>query len=130
VESKPIRFAALLEQHIVHKVNKKLSVGKTVIDNKALHEIRDLVKELVHGIFGKSSHKVTEQGLNWLSNQLFKNIELKTNEGNKPIEELVVFNEYKLADLPYSDIQLLRNLFNETAMGPELEEEYRRRSAA
>ena len=130
MESKPIRFAALLEQHIVHKVNKKLSVGKTVIDNKALHEISDLVRELVHGIFGKSSHKVTEPGLNWLSNQLFKNIELKTNEGNKPIEELVVFNEYKLADLPYSDIQLLRNLFNETAMGPELEEEYKRRSAA
>jgi hypothetical protein len=130
VESKPIRFAALLEQHIVHKVNKKLSVGKTAIDNKALHEISDLVRELVHGIFGKSSHKVTEPGLNWLSNQLFKNIELKTNEGNKPIEELVVFNEYKLADLPYGDIQLLRNLFNETHMGPELEAEYRRRSAA
>jgi hypothetical protein len=131
VEGKPIiRFAKLLEQHIVLKVNKKLSESKPSIDNKTLHEIRDFVRELVHGIFGKSSHKVTDDGLNWVANQLFKNIELSTNEGKKSVNELVVFNEYKLADLPYSDIQLLHNLFNESAMGPELEDEYERRSAA
>lgn len=127
---RPIRFAQLLELHIITQVNKKFAGSKKAIDNVVLHELRDMVKGQVHGIFKKSSHKVTDLGLDWVSNQLFRNLELSTNEGKKPINELVVFNEYKLADLPYSDIQLLHNLFNETAMGPELEDEYKRRSAA
>lgn len=128
-----IRFSELLELHITNQINKKFA--KTTVDNAALHEMRDIVRDQVFTVFGKSSFKVTESGLNWLVNQVFKNLQLKTktDEGKtekKPIHELVVFNEYKLEDLPYSDIQLLRNLFNETPYGPELEEEYRKRSAA
>jgi hypothetical protein len=131
VENKrSIRFARLLELHIVNLVNKKFAGTKTTIDGVVLHELRDMVKEQVHTIFKKSSHKVTDEGLNWVANQLFKNLTLETNEGKKPIVELVIFNEYKLADLPYSDIQLLHNLFNETAMGSELEDEHKRRSVA
>ena len=130
MEGKPIRFAELLELHIINQVNKKFAGQKRQLDNAALHEIRDLVKEQVYGIFRKSTHTVTDLGLNWLSNQVFKTLQIGTTEGKKPINELVIFNEYKLSELPYSDIQLLRNLFNETTMATELEEEYRKRSAA
>jgi len=129
VEGKPIRFAQLLELHIVNQINKKFA--QAVVDNTTLHGMRDMIREQVHGIFKKSTHSVTEEGLNWVANQLFRNITLGTTDGTKkPINELVIMNEYKISDLPYSDIQLLRNLFNETRMGPELEAEYKRRSAA
>ncbi len=127
-QGKPIRFAQLLELHLNNQVNKKFS--DAVVNNETLHEMRALIKEQVNGIFKKSSHAVTQPGLDWLSNQLFKHVSLVTSEGKKLISELVIFNEYNLTSLPYSDIQLLRNLFNETQMGPELEEEYRKRSAA
>lgn len=128
-----IRFSELLELHITNQINKKFA--KATLDNDTLHQMRDLVKEQIYGVFRKSSHKVTDNGLDWLANQVFKHMQLSTKDAEgksekKPINELVVFNEYKLADLPYSDIQLLRNLFNTTPYGAELEDEYRRRSAA
>jgi hypothetical protein len=129
VESKPIiRFAQLLEQHLNNQIAKKFN--KSTVNNETLHQMHASIKEQVDGVFKKSTHTVTQPGLDWLSNQFFKYMSLKTNEGKKVIGELVIFNEYNLADLPYSDIQLLRNLFNETQMGPELEDEYKRRSAA
>lgn len=129
MEGKPIRFSQLLELHITNQINKKFT--NAAVDNDTLHQMHALVKEQVLGVFKKSSHTVTDAGLAWLSNEIFKHISLATTDGGKKhIGELVIFNEYKLADLPYSDIQLLRNLFNETAYGPELEDEYRSRSAA
>lgn len=123
-----IRFARLLELHIVNKISKDFA-GKP-IDDATLHQMRDEIRNKVHGIFQKSKYNLSGISLNWLSNQLFKNITLGTSEGKKRIDELVVFNEYKLAELPYDDLQLLRNLFNQTIYGHELEEEYQRRSAS
>ena len=128
-----IRFSELLELHITNQINKKFA--KTTVDNASLHEMRDIVRDQVFTVFGKSSHKVTETGLNWLVNQIFKHLEISSKDAEgktekKPVHELVLFNEYNLADLPYSDIQLLRNLFNTSPYGAELEEEYRKRSAA
>jgi|SRR5581483_2318837 len=128
-----IRFAELLELHITNQINKKF-VNATA-DNKTLHEMRDVVKDQVFTVFGKSSHKVTEAGLNWLVNQIFKNLQLSSKDADgkttkTAVYELVIFNEYNLADLPYSDIQLLRNLFSQAPYGQQLEEEYKSRSAA
>jgi hypothetical protein len=128
MEGKQIRFAQLLELHVVNTVSKKFA--NTTVNNDTLHAMRDAIHEQVVGVFKKSKQQPGEVALRWLSNQLFKNISLNTNDGKKLINELVIFNEYKLSELPYSDLQLLRNLFNETVMGSELEEEYRRRSAA
>ena len=127
--SKPIRFAELLEQHIVNQVNRKFATSGAMLNNDTLHQIRDLVTEQVSGVFRKSSHQVGNLALTWLSNQIFQTLQIGTTDGKKSIRELVIFNEYKLSEMPYSDLQLLRNLFNETTMGPELEEEYRKRSA-
>jgi len=129
-----IRFAELLELHITQQINKKFT-GEVKLDNQTLHEMRDLVKDKIYGVFKKSSHKVTDAGLDWLVNEVFKHLTVKGTDGDgKPVTqhvyELVVFNEYKLDALPYSDIQLLRNLFNQAPYGKLLEEEYRRRSAA
>jgi hypothetical protein len=128
-----IRFAELLELHITNQINKKFA--QATLDNDTLHQMRDLVKEQIYNVFKKSSHKVTDEGLAWLTNEVFKHLQItgKDSEGKQTkqhVYELVVFNEYKLDGLPYSDIQLLRNLFNQAPYGQLLEEEYRKRSAA
>ena len=128
MESKPIRFSQLLELHVVNVVSKKFA--NATVNEATLHQMRDAVLEQVEGIFKKSKQQPGDLAVRWLANELFKNITLNTNDGKKPIAEMLIFNDYKLSELPYSDLQLLRNLFNETPMGSSLEEEYRRRSVA
>lgn len=128
MESKPIRFSRLLEQHILKKVNKQFT--NQSLDPPTLRAIRDLIRNEVCALFNKSSHRLTETAQFWVANQIFRNIKIGTPEGMTPINELVIINEYKLTDMPYSDIELMRNLFGTTTMGPELEEEYRRRNVA
>lgn len=120
-----IRFAELLRLHINNKVNKKF-ISKDLTPD-LLREIRDCVRETVSDIFKQSSHKLSVESMNWLSNQYFKSFRVNNDQ---LMSDLVVINEYKLADLPYHDIELMRNLFNETAQFGELDEEYRRRSVS
>ena len=128
-----IRFAELLELHITNQINKKFT--EVALTPDVLHQMRDVVREQVFAVFKKSSHKLTDDSLNWLVNEVFKHIQIAGKDADgQPVKqhiyELVVFNEYKLDPLPYDDIQLLRNLFNQAPYGQLLEEEYRRRSAA
>ena len=123
MEGKSVRFATLLEQHI-NKVVKKLYLNEQAT-SAVLHSIHATVRREIDNVFLKSNFKLTPESRSWLTDQMFKSISIN---GEESIGDRVITNEYKLETLPYHDIELLRNLFNETAIGPYLEEEYARRS--
>jgi hypothetical protein len=123
MDGKPIRFSQLLELHLNNVVKKKFTSCQ--LTSAVLCELRETLREQVSNVFAKGKHRLTFEALVWLTDQYFKAV--KVND-DKTVEELIVINEYKLDALPYCDIELLHNLFNETKLGPMLEEEYRRRN--
>lgn len=123
--AKPIRFAQLLTLHVNNTI--KTNFLNEQLTPDLMKSVRDCIRKTISDVFQRSTHKLETESLNWLSNQFFKAIEVN---GDQKMGDLVVINEYKLADLPYHDIQLMRNLFNETLLSNELEDEYRRRSAS
>jgi hypothetical protein len=127
-QQKLARFADLLTLHVSNTVKKNFL--NESLNSRTLHAIRDCVHKTIADVFNRSSHRLTPEALNWVSNQYFRAIQIGSTEGKQSINDMVVFNDYKLADMPFSDIQLMRNLFNETAMSAELEAEYRRRNAS
>lgn len=126
---KHVRFAELLVLHLNTRVKKQFPQGTTINQGK-LREIRDCVRDTCLEVFSKSSHGLSADAINWIANQFFKSIKMSTTDGSTTINDLVVINEYNLSELPYHDIELMRNLFNETEMGQQLNEEYQRRSTS
>lgn len=126
---KHVRFAELLRLNLNDKIKKKFSDGKTLTP-KVLREVRDCVQETITDVFAKSTHPLSEKAINWVANQYFKSIEIGTPDGKITINELVVVNDYPLSDMSFGDIQLMKNLFNETEMSTALAEEYSRRSTS
>jgi hypothetical protein len=122
-EKKPIRFAQLLEKH-VNNVVKRLYEGQPS-SQAVLKSVHETVRREVDIVFNRSSYKLAPEARSWLCDQLFKVIPINHEF---QIGERVIMNEYNLESLPYHDVELLRNLFNETQMASQLEEEYRRRS--
>lgn len=126
---KRIRFSELLELHVNNVISRKFTrkdpKDQVELTPDLMREIRDAILEAIGNVFAKSNHKLTPEAVSWLSNKFFKAVQINSNQ---TMSDLVVINEYKLSQLPYHDVELLRNLFNETALEEELEEEYRRRS--
>jgi hypothetical protein len=122
-----IRFNKLLEQHLTHVVQRFVT-GDRSLTPALLHELRDAIRATIIGIFTKSTHAPSVEAINWVADEYFKAVNVQTSEGTVPVGELIIHNEYKLAAMSYSDIELLRNLFNDTKMGPKLEQEYSRRT--
>lgn len=125
MENKHVRFTQLLELHL-NKVIKKEFDNKD-LDPPTLRAIRDRIKLLIGGIFDKSAHKLDERSVVWLTDQYFKVIKV---DDDYDMVNLVILNEYKLEDLPYHDIELLRNLYSSSSAPwvSMLDAEYRRRS--
>lgn len=122
---KPVRFHQLLEQQL-NAILKKRFLNEALTPPK-LREIREAFREQISGVFEKSTRRLSPKATTWLTDQYFKAV--KVND-DQLMTDMVVLNEYKLSELEFNDIQLLRNLFNETIMGPELEAEYRRRNVS
>lgn len=120
-----IRFAQLLELHVTNVITKKFVNEQ--LTPLLMRQIREAIRAAIENVFVKSKHNLSNAALTWLTDQYFKAIKLN---GEMTMSDQVVIHEYKLSQLPYHDIELLRNLFNETAMAPELEKEYRTRSLA
>lgn len=125
MEGQPVRFYELLSLHLNNVIKKRFT--NCSLDPKTLREVRDVVREQVSGVFGKSSLNVSPEAVNWVANQFFKAIRFNDDQS---LAELVIINEYKLTEMPYLDIELLKNLFSGTTLGVELREEYDRRSQA
>ena len=122
---KHIRFAELLEQHVTNVITKKFM--HEALTPALMRDMRDTIKTTVGIVFDRSNHSLTPAALGWLSNQFFKAIKVN---GDEKISEQIIMNDYNLSQLSYHDIELLRNLFNETDLRWVLEEEYKRRTLA
>lgn len=90
-----------------------------------MREIRVGINESISSVFSKSKYKLSQEAIMWLSDQYFKRIKISKDQ---TMSDQVVINEYTLSELTFDDIQLLRNLFIETQMGLELDNELRKRS--
>ncbi len=121
-DDRQIRFFQLLELQLskVIKSSKELTP-------EGLKQLRGSIRETIDGIFSKSRFKLSTEATTWLTDQYFKAIKVSDD---KLISDLVVINEYKLSELEFNDIQLLRNLFLETTLGASLDAELQRRSAS
>ena len=125
---KQVRFADLLTLHVSNTVQKQFL--HETLSTQTLRAIRDCVHKTISEIFERSNYTLSSQALNWVGNQYFKSIQVGSNEGMQSINDMVVINDYKLSEMSFCDIQLMRNLFSETAMSAELEAEYFRRNAS
>lgn len=121
---KRIRFHQLLEVKLNTALKPFLFKELTP---PTLRQIRETLREQIDGVFSKSKFKLSDRATTWLTDQYFKAIKINDDQ---QMTDMVVLNEYKLSELDFNDIQLLRNLFLETKMGPELDAEFRRRNAS
>ena len=119
------RFAQLLTQHIGNTVSRRYT--GTQLTDAALHEMRHTIRTIIDSVFDRSTHKLSETGRAWLTNQLFKRI--KVND-DKQVVDLIVINEYNLSQLTYHDVELLSGLFDQTDLAAELNDEYRTRRSS
>ncbi len=119
-----VRFYTLLEAKIKTSLEKFTGEALTPV---LMRKIRDGIKDQITGVFTVSKHKLTPEAMTWLGDQYFKSIKVNDEQS---MSDLVVINEYKLSELEFNDIQLLRNLFLETKMGLGLDEELKRRSTS
>lgn len=123
--NQPIRFVQLLEQRLKATLaDKFLHAQLTPV---VLREIRDEIRVQIDDVFNKSTTNLSIEARQWVANKFFENI--KVND-EQTMHDLVVIKEHPLADMPFSDIELLKNLFNDTVVGAELLDEYNRRSAS
>jgi hypothetical protein len=119
------RFAQLLTQHIENTVSRKFT--NEHLNNAVMHQVRQTVRGIIDNVFDRSNHELSETGRAWLVNQLFKRIKVN---GDQLMNDLIVINEYKLAQLTYHDVELLSGLFDQTDLAAELNDEYRTRRAS
>lgn len=123
MEGKHVRFAQLLEQRLAASIIRQFS--RIPIDDDVIRAMRDCIREEITDVFARSTQHLSFEALAWLSDQYLKCV--RAND-SQVIGDLVIINEYRLDSMPFRDIELMRNLFNETLLGPMLEEEYVRRS--
>ena len=123
-DDKRIRFHQLLEIQLNNNIKQFLFDELTPVTMRA---VREAIRKQLIDVFSKSKFQLSAPALIWLGDQYFKAIRINDDQ---LMNDQVVINEYKLSELEFNDIQLLRNLFNETTMGPGLDAELARRSAS
>lgn len=121
--TKSTRFYQLLEFRLNDTLKKKFL--HEALTPTLMRSIRESIAKQLDDVFSRSSFKLSQPALAWLGDQYFKGIKLNSDQ---VMSDQVVINEYNLSELEFNDIQLLRNLFLETTMGHELDEEFRRRN--
>ncbi len=124
-DAKRIRFHQLLEIQLNNTLKKKFV--NEALTPELMRSIRESIRQQLDDVFGKSRFKLSPNAMTWLGDQFFKAIRLNDDQ---LMSDQVVINEYNLSELEFNDIQLLRNLFLETRMGPDLDAELKRRSAS
>jgi hypothetical protein len=117
------RFSQLLEQHI-NRVVKRLYVDETLTP-VVLKSIHATVRREIDTVFMRSSHKLEDAARSWLADQFFKAIRINDDV---TVGDQVITNEYRLDQLSYHDVELLRNLFDQTGLSESLNEEMQHRS--
>lgn len=118
------RFAELLAQHVQDTVTRRFAYEK--LDPATMRKIRQTIREIVSGVFQRSTHKLSDTGQSWLTNQVFKRLQVGPEA---MMSDLIIINEHKLTGLSLAEVRLLRDLFDETDMVNELDAELRSRNA-
>lgn len=118
------RFAELLERHVQHTVQRKFEHEK--LDHLTMRKIRQTIREIIAGVFHRSTHKLTETAQAWLTDQIFKRLQVGPDVC---MADLIITNEHKLSQLETSDLRLMRELFDRTELAGELDAELSVRSA-
>ncbi len=118
------KFAELLAQHVQDTVQRRFAYEK--LDPTTMRKIRQTIREIVSGVFQRSTHKLSDTGQSWLTNQMFKRLQVGPES---MMSDLIIINEHKLSELSLADVRLLRDLFDETDMMNELDVELKARSA-
>jgi hypothetical protein len=116
------RFADLLETHVQDTIQRRF--GHAKLDPLTMRAIRQTIKELITSVFSRSTHKLTETSLAWLTDQVFKRLSVGPDTS---MADLIIINEHKLAGLPVDDVRLLYDLFKMTDMASELKAELKAR---
>ena len=124
-ENKRVRFAELLTLHILNVVKERFT--NSPLTPNVMREIRATIRQKIDNIFNLSKYNLGADARAWVTDQFFKSIQFN---GGECMSDQVIIHEYNLTELPYNDLQLLKNLFDETVMGSELENEFQRRSAS
>lgn len=117
------RFAELLAQHVQDTVQRRFENEK--LDPSTMRKIRQAIREIVSGVFQRSTHKLSDTGQSWLTNQVFKRLQVGPDA---MMSDLIIINEHKLSELPLADVRLLGDLFDQTDMASELKAELATRS--
>ncbi len=121
-----LRFVEFLNRYIVDTIQRKFEQQQ--LNPATMREIRSTIRTVIDGVFTKSdNYKLTETARAWLTNQYFRRLQVNDNQ---TMDDLIVINEYKLAQLSYSDIALLRDLYDQTDLADELNAEHRSRNAS
>jgi len=126
VASNQLRFVEFLNRYIVDTIQRKFEQQQ--LNPATMREIRSTIRTVIDGVFTKSDNcKLTETARAWLTNQYFRRLQVNDSQ---TMDDLIVINEYKLAQLSYSDIVLLRDLYDQTDLADELNAEHSSRSAS
>jgi hypothetical protein len=124
-----IRFSKLFTLHVNNLIKKYMDVhppgANGDVSTEVLKGLRVVIMEQVDRVFTRGNHRMTAESRSWLADQFFKMIQIN---GNHYMGDQVVIHEYKLSDLPYDDVELMKNLFDQTMLAEMLNEDFKKRS--
>jgi hypothetical protein len=123
-----VRFAALLEDALNRAVQ-EYAANKLSMNREVIQLLRVDLKKRLELIFNKCDFRLAEKSIQWLADQYFKCVNVKTNTGETINlgHAMILSDEVKLRDIPGDDLSIMTNLFGETDFGDDLFEELRRR---
>lgn len=122
----PRRFVDLLGHRIEDLINRNHK--SDALSPEAMRSIKDTVRDAVDSVFLKSDRfSLSTNARSWLTEQYFKRIRINEDQC---ISDVVVLHEHTLSQLTRDDVELLRTLFNGTALGQQLADELRHRDAS
>ncbi len=121
-DAQNIRFYQLLEIRLLSEFRKKFL--HYPINTELMFKTHVLFDEIITSIFAQSKYVISPKATSWLSDQFLKTLKFDDVQLNINYPSSGV----KLSELNFDEIQLFRNLFDVTIMGPELTAELNRRS--
>jgi len=119
-----MRFADQLEAYIVKSIQTSFVFEEYTTET--LHRIKALITEKINNIFSRSKYQLSNDSITWLAGEFFRRLTIN----GELVEKLIIMNEIDMTTLPFSDIMLMKDLFNQTGFGPKLLDEYSRRTVS
>lgn len=109
-------------------ISSKLKKFKDREGNSAelLREIHEEVAKAVGDVFARKKFDLSTQALSWVTSNYFK----KCTVNGKNVKDLIVTNDYTFDEMSYNDIRIMNNVLNDTWLGEQLNEEFKKRNVS